>query len=301
MDVMHVRQPWKLNHPGRIVIIGDVHGDTERLLFCLQSLGIISQTLEWIANPPHTIVVQLGDQVDSASRVGEYEWEDDIDVNVLFMTDHLDTIAMQHGGRFISLIGNHEMMNVLGMFNYVSQKSLMVTGVEGRKELFQRGTGVCCKILAKRNVVVQIGPYLFCHGGLVLKHLEQLYGDINGANTLVQRFLRGDEMISDEYAVLNSVILSPEGILWTRQFAEHANDAELLGTLIEPVLRQTNAICMFVGHNTVDNIQSICDNRIFLTDAGFSRAYATKQMHVIEIKHNTTIGTDEVNVITIRE
>jgi hypothetical protein len=57
---------------------------------------------------------------------------------------------------------------------------------------------------------------------------------------------------------------------------------------------------MFVCHNTVEHIQSVCDNRIFFADAGFSRAYATNQIQVIEIKHNITIGTDEVNVVTIR-
>ncbi len=63
------------NNINRIIIIGDVHGDLKRFKKILIDAKIINNRLEWIAEPPNTIVVQLGDQIDSLNRVpGLKEW-----------------------------------------------------------------------------------------------------------------------------------------------------------------------------------------------------------------------------------
>jgi hypothetical protein len=59
----------------RIVVIGDMHGDIRRFKNILIDAKIINNNLEWIAEPPETIIVQLGDQVDSLNRIGTENWE----------------------------------------------------------------------------------------------------------------------------------------------------------------------------------------------------------------------------------
>jgi hypothetical protein len=82
---------------------------------------IINDNLEWIADPPNTIIVQLGDIVDSLNRNTTENWEVLKDYEMIYFTEHLDDIAKVKGGRCISLIGNHELMNVIGDFSFVSE------------------------------------------------------------------------------------------------------------------------------------------------------------------------------------
>jgi len=105
----------------RIIIIGDMHGDVRRFKNILIHANIINNNLEWIAEPPETIIVQLGDQVDSMNRLTNENWEKLKDYEMIYFTENLNLIARAKGGYCISLIGNHELMNIIGDFSYVSQ------------------------------------------------------------------------------------------------------------------------------------------------------------------------------------
>jgi len=291
-------QPSRMPQPDRIVVIGDVHGDFERLLTCLVAVNVFSPHLEWIAEPKNTIVVQLGDQIDSASRGGDPSWERKADLDVLFMTDKMDRIAAAHGGRFISLIGNHEIMNFMGEYHFVSGKSMDFTGKDIRKSFFVPGTGVCAQMLAKRNVVVQIGKYLFAHGGLLPFHLDILEGDFNNANILIQKVLRGEKINTLEAERINTAVASAEGILWTRSLFNLLPDESVIERIMDSVLQRTNSVSMFVGHNTVQEIRGVANNKLFFVDAGFSRSYPFDRMQILEITKHA--DRDNVNIIEIQ-
>ena len=51
-----------------IYMIGDIHGDIKRFKEILIDSRVINENLEWIAEPSDTIIVQLGDQIDSLNR-----------------------------------------------------------------------------------------------------------------------------------------------------------------------------------------------------------------------------------------
>jgi len=108
-DMLHNSLVYEYPHSQRVVIIGDVHGDLKRFKNILKHANIINDDLEWIASPPETIVVQLGDQVDSLNRHPDIQnWEVLEDWNMLHFTNSLHNIAKEKGGKVISLIGNHE-------------------------------------------------------------------------------------------------------------------------------------------------------------------------------------------------
>ena len=111
------------NHYNNIIIIGDIHGDLKRLKNILLNENIITKNLEWIKE--NIIVIQLGDQIDSANRNKFIdEWEVIKDIEVLNFTNLLSKLAKTKNSLFISIIGNHELMNFLGDFSYVSNNSL---------------------------------------------------------------------------------------------------------------------------------------------------------------------------------
>lgn len=91
----------------RIVAIGDVHGDYENFVEVLRDAGIISRRRNWIAEDTH--FVQLGDIPDRGPDTDK----------IIGLMQKLERQAKRDGGMVHSLLGNHEVMNVLDDLRYV--------------------------------------------------------------------------------------------------------------------------------------------------------------------------------------
>lgn len=284
--------PTYLDATKRIIVIGDIHGDIGILCSCLYMANIINHKFEWIAQPADTIVVQMGDQVDSLSRDTNQPWEKVDDITLLQFTDRLDEIARKKGGRFISLLGNHEVMNVLGQFDYVSPLSMQKAGgVQGRRERFQPG-GSCAKILAKRNVVQKIGGLLFCHAGLLPHHLHSVDGQLSSINLLMKRYLLKEMNSDHEFNLLHPLFINEMSILWNRFYLEQmGTEAE---KVLNYVLQHTNSTQMIIGHNPLKNITAFYNFKLWETDIGLSRAFSNEGLEVLEIL-NGGISCEENN------
>lgn len=260
----------------RLVIIGDIHGDIKRLKTILIDAKIINNNIEWIAEPPNTVVVQMGDQVDSLNRDESIaEWEVLDDVEVIYFTNLLDKFAQSKGGRFISIIGNHEFMNVIGNYSYVSSKS-MANNENKRRELF-KAKGVLSPILSKRPIVLKIGELFFCHAGLTTKHLELLkkYGkDISYINRIWKNFVLHSNVLKEDKELFDNILLDYNGILWTREL-DNQNDLNVM-------LKSINCTFMFVGHTVMDGIK-FYNNKVWYTDTGISRAFGNNKYQYMEI------------------
>ncbi len=255
-----------------IIVIGDIHGDIERLKKLLIKEKIINYNLEWIAL--NTLVIQLGDQLDSLNRIINIkEWEILKDIDVVNFTNLLSKIAVLKNSLFISLNGNHELMNILGNFSYVSKKSLN----HDRINLFKKN-GMYRDILANRPLIVKINDLLFCHAGIKKHHLDILdkYNkNIFYINEIWKKYLLLDNLDNIDTHIFNTIINDNDGIMWTRNIY---NDNEN-----KYVLNKLNSTYMFVGHNTVDNIK--LKNNIWFVDSGLSRSYGRNNYEYIKIKN----------------
>lgn len=260
----------------RLVIIGDIHGDIKRLKTILIDAKIINNNIEWIAEPPNTVVVQMGDQVDSLNRDESIaEWEVLDDVEVIYFTNLLDKFAQSKGGRFISIIGNHEFMNVIGNYSYVSNKS-MANNENKRRDLF-KAKGVLSPILSKRPIVLKIGELFFCHAGLTTKHLELLKKydkDISYINRIWKNFVLHGNVLKEDKELFDNILLDYNGILWTREL-DNQND-------LNEMLKSINCTFMFVGHTVMDGIK-FYNNKVWYTDTGISRAFGNNKYQYMEI------------------
>lgn len=263
----------------RIVIIGDIHGDIRRFKDILIDAKIINKNIEWIAEPKNTIVVQMGDQVDSINRDPSLEeWEVLPDVEMIYFTNLLHKIALSKGGRVISLIGNHELMNSIGNYSYVSSKSLN-EDVRKRHDLF-KPSGALSVILSQRPIVVKIGKLLFCHAGLTMEHLNVLtkHGkDISYINSIWKNFIKNGAVLVEDKEIFDTVILGNEGILWTRDLNDTGDVAKMLDSI--------GCHYMFVGHTVVDRVK-IINERVWYTDTGISRAFGNTSFQYIDIFEN---------------
>jgi len=269
----------------RIIVIGDVHGDIKRFKSILIDSKIINNNLEWIAEPPNTIIIQLGDQIDSLNRVSTDDWEILQDYEMIYFTEHLNNIARTHGGFCISIIGNHELMNIIGDFSYVSKNSLD----ENRINLFKPKLGSISLILAKRPLVVKIKDLLFCHAKLEYKHLELLkkYNkDIFYLNHIWKNYLENNRVALEDKEIFDSIILSNNGILWNRNTNNKDDTAKLY--------KELGISFMFLGHTAIDHI-AILDNQIWYCDTGLSRAFGTSKYQYIDII-NKSINVKTINL-----
>ena len=269
---------YEYEHNNRIVIIGDILGDIRRFKDILIDAKIINKNIEWTAEPKNTIVVQMGDQVDSINRDRTLEeWEVLPDIEMIYFTNLLNKIALSKGGRVISLIGNHELMNTIGNYSYVSDKSLKDN--YKRQELFKPG-GTLSAILSQRPLVVKIGQLLFCHAGLTLEHLNILskYNkDVSYINTIWKNFIKNNAILIEDKEIFENIILDADGILWTR-------DLDGKVDLIK-MLEKLGCVYMFVGHSVVEQVKLI-NYHIWYTDTGISRAFGNTSYQYIDIFNN---------------
>lgn len=272
------------NDSDRIIVIGDVHGDIKRFKEVLIKSEIINGNLEWIAEPPNTIVIQLGDQIDSLNRLSNENWEVLSDFEMIYFTEHLNDLAKIKGGSVISLIGNHELMNIIGDFSYVSPQNRN----ENRIDLFKSKTGSLGLILAKRPLIVKINDLIFCHAKLELNHLELLMKrnkDIFYLNHLWKNYMENGRITIEDKEIFDKIILGNGGILWNRNVNNKMETDEMF--------KKIGARFMFLGHTALEQI-TIVDNQIFYCDTGLSRAFGTNKYQYIDIyRKNINIKTIE--------
>jgi hypothetical protein len=91
-----------------VVAIGDVHGDFDDFVIILQRAGLIDAQHHWTGG--QTTLVQVGDLLDRGPKPRE----------VMDLLISLEKEAPKAGGRVVSLLGNHEMMNIMGDLRYVT-------------------------------------------------------------------------------------------------------------------------------------------------------------------------------------
>jgi hypothetical protein len=97
-----------INTPERVVAVADVHGAYERFVAILRAAGLVDRDARWSGG--RAVLVQTGDVLDRGpdSR------------RALDLIRRLEREASRAGGRVHSLIGNHEVMRMVGDLRYVS-------------------------------------------------------------------------------------------------------------------------------------------------------------------------------------
>jgi hypothetical protein len=101
---------WHFENVDRIVAFSDVHGANDAMVETLQSADLIDTSLSWTGGSTHFVLV--GDILDRGpdSRAA------------MDLLISMEQEAAQAGGRVHVLLGNHEVMNLVGDVRYVSRQ-----------------------------------------------------------------------------------------------------------------------------------------------------------------------------------
>lgn len=268
--------------PARLVAFGDVHGDLGATRRALTLAGAIDDSDRWVGG--ELVVVQTGDQLDR----GDDEQE------ILDLFERLRVEAKAAGGAFHALLGNHELMNVAGDLRYVTPGgfadfqdidglrlddpalSQLPATARARAAAFAPG-GPYARVLAERNTVVVVGPSVFVHGGVLPSHVPEGLASLERLNADVRAWLvgRGDGR------ALESDVLGPEGVVWTRLYA---GDDEQACAQLGEALARLDAVRMVVGHTVQKTgITAGCDGRVWRVDVGMAAHYGG-EVQVLQIE-----------------
>ncbi len=102
------QNPWTFNGIERVVALSDVHGDFHAMQATLASAGVIDADGAWSAANTHLIIT--GDLLDRGPDSRP----------VMDMVMRLEGEAQAAGGAVHLLLGNHEVMNLVGDLRYVA-------------------------------------------------------------------------------------------------------------------------------------------------------------------------------------
>ena len=306
----------------KLVAIGDIHGDLSVAIKSLKLAGVISlkipnntkniDNIRWVGGK--TVVVQLGDQID---RVRPSKLENDLctenddqlnddegsDLKIICLFEKLNEQALKSGGALISILGNHELMNVDGDFRYVSPKefkefgvffkedssikSIYPFGYETRKRVFAPGGTLSKRLANSRYSIVQIGSWIFVHGGIT----SQIANDytIDQINYIIHKWLNGNnsKLLMEHVNKIYHNDDDEYSPFWSRLYGDieqwdNRSQQEFYNTLnilnVKNKRKKHNEIKgMIVGHSPQfmynKGLNSSCNNKLWRVDVGMSKAF----------------------------
>ena len=263
----------------RICVLGDLHGDKDNARKALIKAELIDNNDNWIGG--NSFLIQMGDQIDGLCRKDNCINKSYTDIEVIDFMEDLEIKAHKKGGKVLSLLGNHEIMNLQGDLRFVNQNDLLIAGgVEKRLELFKPG-GKISNRLSKRPLIYKYKEYIFCHGGLTLSMLKN--NSIEEMNLKTKNWLLGRSECP-------SFLQSDDSPVWSRKFALNG---EMFESELDGVLEKTNSKMMFVGHTVNNKISSKYNNKFWLTDVGISDKFPGSTIEILEIE----LKTGKINII----
>jgi hypothetical protein len=98
--------------PERVVAVGDVHGAYDSFVAILKAAKVLDARERWAGGK--AVLVQTGDVLDRGADSRK----------AIDLLRRLERDAARAGGRVVPLLGNHELMRLLGDWRYVSEGEL---------------------------------------------------------------------------------------------------------------------------------------------------------------------------------
>lgn len=236
--------------PSKLFVMGDIHGQYERMIEMLTVGGVIDKRSDWNYGDGHLVFV--GDISDRGEGVMEAYW----------LIYKLEQQAKKAGGAVHLVLGNHEAMILKNDIRYIANKYYGLTSnldIEYHK-LFSDNT-IIGKWLRTKNVVEKIGNTMFVHAG-ISPELASRNMSIEEINTAFRHFLNQKDKKS--YTELDKFIISSYGPVWYRGYLRGSGPYKAIEhSTLESILADYNVDQVVVGHTEVDLIEPIKKERVY--------------------------------------
>ena len=298
----------------RIVAVGDVHGAYDRFVEILKTAGLIDSRQRWSGGRVH--LVQLGDVLDRGPDSRK----------VLDLLRRLEREAASAGGAVHALLGNHEVMRMLGDFRYVHPGEYQAFVTDHSEEMRKRflevvkpadpeefltatplgqtemilafgAKGEYGRWLRTHDAAARINGILFLHGGISPGVASTSCDDINAT---VRRELTTD-FDQTQKAPLATLAAREDGPSSYRGLAQEPDEFE---TQVDDILAKQGVRAIVIGHtvSATSRIRPRFGGKVFQLDTGMQPAYARGgRASALEIRGNafTAIYQDRRDPLTV--
>jgi hypothetical protein len=303
----------------RIVVVGDIHGDYDRLIEILRTGNLIDRKNAWCGGKAHLVLI--GDMVDRGPDSRK----------VLDYVMALQTQAARSGGAVHTLIGNHEVMNMIDDLRYVSNEDWVSYKTKNSKELRDKAanfalesakedskaketeppdaakfltdfnsdhplgwvehqllfgpSGKYGKWLREQKVIIKINDLVFMHAGISPKYINATREEINRAAIAE---------VDDPTKLVDGMITSEDGPLWYRDLLTAPEDQAEIAEQVERILNTQQARHIIVGHTVMPAITPRFGGKVIGVDVGLSVFFkGPPEFLVIEGAHFTVVCRDQ--------
>jgi hypothetical protein len=262
-----------------LYVVGDVHGEYDRLLGLLGNAGLVDREGQWVGGRRH--VAFLGDIFDRGADVTRTVW---------FLYE-LERQAEAAGGGAHLVLGNHETMIFTSDLRYVSEKEQLIAQLHGTTypELFDIRQTVLGRWLVGRPGLLKVNEVLLAHGGVAPGSSPRT---VEAVNDSMRTFMSEDlfyrwadttmavvtdsaiaERMKDQYdtvIVLDSaafvrrsqMLFDDTSILWFRGYVE----SDTLAAALDDVLEEFGSEIHAVAHTPVTSIEVRYDGKLLAVD-----------------------------------
>lgn len=309
--------------------VGDIHGDLKLALKMLVNCSAIEynpdyfndnikpesfyhklKDIKWIGGNRH--IIQVGDQIDNCrAQIGTAcgqksanPIDEPSDLYILYLFTKLDMEAIQTGGRLISLLGNHEILNLLGVMDYVSYENIKMFGnTENRIKFFTHPKVKEFFALTRKPSII-VNQTLFSHAGVINSFMLFIQSDkflktkshknfIKHLNEHVKQYFLNKKSEEQEIVIESKILNYNESLFWNRVLGFIPSGLKYTdfrcNNKFELVLSQIQVDKMVIGHTPYleEGISPTCGNKIIRIDIGASYAFSPWKK----------IGTNSVQVL----
>lgn len=286
-----IRQEWKQEAPGKLLVISDPHANFDCFYSVLKANGVINDKYEWTYGNGHLMII--GDIFDRGNDV----------LPIFWLTYKLDQEARNAGGAVHFLLGNHESMILRGDLRYMKEKyAALSTYVRLDYSKFFGPDTELGRWLAAANSIQIIGNDLFVHAGLAKGFYNRNYA-IPYVNEVMSQGLflnkEGREALSEDSKYLySSASNTPDGpgILWYRGMVGYEKHEPLDADVLDLILQRYRVNRIIVGHTIFDDITTFYDGKVIAVNVDNQKNFDNKKGRGLLIEPEGTYVIGDNNV-----
>jgi hypothetical protein len=240
-----------------LFIVGDTHGEFDALFLSLQRADLVDGHGRWSGGRKH--LVFAGDLTDRGPDV----------LRLLWFVYRLEREAAQAGGRVHVLLGNHEIMVMLGDLRYVHPKEAAIAEHHGVRydSMFDTRHSILGRWLVSKPAMIRIDGVLVAHGGIAPEYAQLT---LRGFDAMLAKYT-GEELFhrwadstflpqldSLGYLAREDFFWGPRSVFWHREYVENVTTSSEL----EQALRYLDARMLVVGHTPAATIEALHEGRL---------------------------------------
>ena len=242
-----------------IYVLGDTHGEYDSVMRLLQMTGLVDEQLRWAGGRKRLVL--LGDVADRGPDVTKLFW----------LLYRLEREAELQQGRVHLLLGNHEIMVMLGDVRYVHGKEQHIARLHdvGYAQMFDVRASILGRWLSTKPAVLKVDRLLFVHGGVssdYAAYTVQAHADsVNAQMGRELFYAQADttariQVDSLTFARFEDFFWGERSVFWYRGYAQ----SDTLGGELDQLLRHVKADVQLIGHTAQARIHQKYNGKLIL-------------------------------------